>query len=694
MSLLFPLYILGAAAVALPILLHRRRQRPDKRTQFSTLMFLDPTPPRVKTRSRLENLLLLLLRCLAFLLLALCFARPFLPIQGDLAGSGGGGRVLLLVDTSASMRREGLLESLRQQFADRLSGLGGRDRIAILTYDSKVQHLVEFNECAHLDPKARDELLIERLATVEPGWGGSNLAHALMAATEAIAEDEARPGVNSMQGGEVILFGDLQAGSELDALNTFEWPGNVSVSLEPVQSRAASNAGLLLAAAQDAAGAGKDAVRVRIWNAVDSDTEKFRLRWDGADAEGPVIYVPAGKSRVVQAPERPALGASKLLLSGDGHAFDNGLHIAPELPRQLTIAYLGSRPETGPQGALYYLERVFQPNRQLTPRLNALEELPPPDEFRPEDLHLVIAESPVAQRNINSLKYYLEGGRTLLYFLNDVADLGALSQLCSVEDELPPPTSPSAGEGGEYQLIEAMDTRHPVLAPFAEPRFRDFTKVHFWKHRKWPEGWYAEESVIARFDNGAAALVELPAGNGSVLVLLSSFRPEDSQLAVSTKFVPLLFSILEHSAGSLSRTSRFATGEPVPLPQVPRPVAVVRPDGQRIKIKPNQDVFEHTEDPGIYRLETSEAELTFAVNLPPSESRTAPMDPGQLAQLGVVFEGHNPSDNDVKKSQKPFAEIENQQKIWKWLLAAACVFFLLETWLAGRLTRPLVAQGS
>ena len=227
MSLLFPLYILGAAAVVLPILLHRRRQRPDKRTQFSTLMFLEPTPPRVKTRSRLENWLLLLLRCLAFLLLALCFARPFLPMQGDLAGSGGGGRVLLLVDTSASMRREGLLESLRQQVADRLSGLGGRDRIAILTYDSKVQHLVEFNECAHLDPEARDALLIERLATVVPGWGGSNLAQALMAATEAIAEDEARPGVNSTQGGEVILFGDLQAGSELDALNTFEWPGNV-----------------------------------------------------------------------------------------------------------------------------------------------------------------------------------------------------------------------------------------------------------------------------------------------------------------------------------------------------------------------------------------------------------------------------------------------------------------------------------
>ena len=31
MSLLFPLYLLGAAAITLPILLHRRRQRPLRR---------------------------------------------------------------------------------------------------------------------------------------------------------------------------------------------------------------------------------------------------------------------------------------------------------------------------------------------------------------------------------------------------------------------------------------------------------------------------------------------------------------------------------------------------------------------------------------------------------------------------------------------------------------------------------------
>ena len=69
------------------------------------------------------------------------------------------------------------------------------------------------------------------------------------------------------------------------------------------------------------------------------------------------------------------------------------------------------------------------------------------------------------------------------------------------------------------------------------------------------------------------------------------------------------------------------------------------------------------------------------------------MNPGRLAQYGVKFAESLPdaTTEELKKSQKPFAEIENRQKLWKWLLAAACVFFLFETWLAGRLTRPLTA---
>ncbi|MEK9983635.1 MAG: hypothetical protein VW879_02735, partial [Opitutae bacterium] len=338
-------------------------------------------------------------------------------------------------------------------------------------------------------------------------------------------------------------------------------------------------------------------------------------------------------------------------------------------------------------------ERVFQSNRHLAPRLISLKQLPEPVEFRSEDVHLVIAESPISEVNHDSLKQYLEDGRTLLHILNHADDLRGLKYLCKATVRPEFVSTPITPDENEFNLIQELDTSHPVLTSFSEPRYRDFTKVHFWKYRPWAEGYFLGESVLARFDNGAPALVELPVGRGSVLVLMTSWRPEDSQLAVSTKFLPLLFSVLEQSAGALSRTSLFTTGEQVPLPQTPQAVAVVRPDGKRFELKPDQEYFARTNNVGLYQLETSEAELTFAVNLPEMESRTSPMNPGRLAQYGVKFAESVPdtTTEELKKSQKPFAEIENRQKVWKWLLAAACVFFLLETWLAGRLTRPLTA---
>src|SRR5881394_142262 len=109
MSFLAPLFLLGAAAVAAPIIFHLIRRTSREKTIFSSLMFLMPTPPRVTRRSRLENIFLLILRCAALCLLALGFARPFIqaPVQ---AGSGNGlaKKFLILLDASASMRRANL----------------------------------------------------------------------------------------------------------------------------------------------------------------------------------------------------------------------------------------------------------------------------------------------------------------------------------------------------------------------------------------------------------------------------------------------------------------------------------------------------------------------------------------------------------------------------------------------------------
>ncbi len=118
MSFLFPLYLAAGLAVGLPILFHLIRQTPKGRQVFSSTMFLSPSPPRVTKRSRIEDWLLLLLRGCALLLLACAFARPFLraqELEPDTARTGT--RYLVLLDLSASMRRESCWPEARRQLA-------------------------------------------------------------------------------------------------------------------------------------------------------------------------------------------------------------------------------------------------------------------------------------------------------------------------------------------------------------------------------------------------------------------------------------------------------------------------------------------------------------------------------------------------------------------------------------------------
>ncbi len=77
MSFLFPLFLAGIAAVGVPIVLHLVRRHTRHHVTFSSLMFLRTTLPRFTSRSRIENILLLILRCIMICLLALAFSRPF-----------------------------------------------------------------------------------------------------------------------------------------------------------------------------------------------------------------------------------------------------------------------------------------------------------------------------------------------------------------------------------------------------------------------------------------------------------------------------------------------------------------------------------------------------------------------------------------------------------------------------------------
>src|SRR6266571_7987896 len=94
------LFIAGLIAVLLPILIHLLNKRKFRVVDWAAMEFLLDADKKNRRRIRLENLILLLLRCLAVLLIGLLLGRPFLPTSATagLLNAAQYERIVLLDD--------------------------------------------------------------------------------------------------------------------------------------------------------------------------------------------------------------------------------------------------------------------------------------------------------------------------------------------------------------------------------------------------------------------------------------------------------------------------------------------------------------------------------------------------------------------------------------------------------------------
>jgi hypothetical protein len=696
MNFLAPWFLLGALAVALPVVFHLIRRTTRERTRFSSLLLLRPVPPRLTQRNRLEHLLLLCLRGLVLALLALGFARPFLrQFFPETPATGPVRQTVVLVDTSASMRRGNLWAQATAKADEVFRRAAPADQIALLTFDRPTHPRVTFEQWNGTTVGDRAAFARGQLAAVSPGWAATQLDSALMRAGELLTDtDEAPAGLVR----QIVVITDLQQGSQLGGLQAYEWPRGVSVVTERLTPPATSNAGVQWLPAAGTAGPDTAAVRLRVSNAADATREQFKVGWAGVAADdwlaSPVdVYVPPGQARIVSLNVPSNALPTRVRLTGDDEAFDNAAFVLPPEAVKLTVLDLGREPADDLRAPRYFLARAFQDTPGWTvERSTDTAGRISPDAARAASFAVVTR--PLTAEDAPPLRDLLARGRTVLFVPPDAAAAGTLSRL--VDGAAVPAVD---HQPANYALLGEVDFRHPVFAPFADVRFSDFTKIHFWKHRRFELGARSDARVLARFDSGDPALFELPAGAGRVVVLASGWHPADSQLALSSKFVPLLHGLFEASAGMFAGPGQHTVGDVVPLAVPPgaasAAVAVTAPDGAVIALEPGGTNFTAATLPGVYTVAGGATPARFVVNLAAAESRTAPLPADELERLGVPVPGVVPTPERIaaRQVQLQNGELEGRQKLWRWFLAATLAVLLLETWLAGRTARREAATG-
>jgi hypothetical protein len=384
----------------------------------------------------------------------------------------------------------------------------------------------------------------------------------------------------------------------------------------------------------------------------------------------------------VRIPRRP--DGTRLRLRGDAHEFDNTLYLAVTPSDDATVLYVGPDRPDDANGLLYYLRRVFEDSPVRPARVVSNRPIESIDPAADRATRLVVLDAEAPPENVAKLKAFAEAGGTVLFVATAPGDSATLAALADG------PVGP-IGESprGADALLAEIAFDHPMFAPFAGAQFNDFTRIRFWKHRRIPDEAVPGGRVLARFEGGDPAVVEKPLGRGRLVVFSSSWGPADGQLARSSKFVPIMATLLDGREPPPADPSSYKVGDRVPLPAGSTRVVVRKPDGTKLAIAAGAATIDATDQPGLYEVEAGPDSRSFAVNLDPLEGRTAPLAAETLEQFGCRLakpDGAEAVDKD-RLRQMQNAELEGSQKLWRPIILATIGVLIVETCLAGRRAR-------
>jgi len=217
----------GAAAVGIPVAIHllsRMRRQP---VNWGAMRFLQLAYRQQKNKLRLENWLLLAVRCLIALLLGLALSGPVL--TGCAGGLGGAldpsGRVvhIILDDALASAAKETADRTRFDRHVDAakqlINALEPRDRVALWRGARPAKPVIE-------EPTPDRDQLTRALDGLSPRSSASDLPAALEAVGEKLASDQT-PADRAV----VVVLSDLSGGSEY-------WAQATPAALESLGERA------------------------------------------------------------------------------------------------------------------------------------------------------------------------------------------------------------------------------------------------------------------------------------------------------------------------------------------------------------------------------------------------------------------------------------------------------------------------
>jgi hypothetical protein len=711
MTFLSPIVLAGLAAIGLPVAIHLLNKMRVKVVRWAATRFLQAAVQKNNRRLQVEDLILLLLRCLVVLALVLAFARPVINPEGGTAAASDSGpyMAVMLLDVTASMGQsngvEIRLDAARAAAEKALDEMPAGAQSALFLVSDRVNQVV---------PRPTPNLAVIKstLAQARPGSRSGGALPGLRAALETL-----RPLSGARK--EILVFTDNQAlfWREADSVREelAKFP-DVKLRVIPAGEAGEDNVAITAIRPESLVPAVGQLygclVEVTNWGKQPVAGLRVTLSLgDGAPSDEAVIdqLVP-GQSRTVRLNVRFTEAGYHVLtatIPPDRLPADNARSLALQVVDSLRAAIVeGTSTQQWQDRDGFFITNALAPVSEarrkdyfLKTHLEPAAWLDAADLAKEEIVFLVNVGrlSPAASEN---LAKYVRAGGSLVIFPGPNVKPADYNDNAALKEILPATLAPlkelSAGTFANWQ---EKDYRHPVTLLWNDKEAGNLGTVRATKYFPLnavdaPEPEKPRPLVV--YKDGTPAVLERQAGGGRVVLFSSTGTTQWGNLPIHPNFVPFIQRLTGHLSATRSPASlNLAPGavftQQVSPDLIGREFQATRPGEEKkprtagtVQVKERQGIirFRDTEEAGPYRLFMGGENRpvgAFAVQTDPAESDLRVATPEELA--GLASGGEDSAKSAAAGAAKP---VGRRHEFWTALLVIAVIAALAEGALAHR----------
>lgn len=669
MQFLYPSFLWALAALAVPIVIHLYYFRRFKKVPFSNVRFLREVKEETSMRSRLRNLLVLLVRCLALAALVVAFAQPFLPSAREVLT--GRKAVSVFVDNSFSMGAESdsapLLQIAKDRARDVVTAYGVEDRFQVVDNDfsGRNQRLVGQEEALELIDAVKVSPASRRQSVV-------------------LGRQRSALRTENIDNKISYLISDFQR--NVTDLTADQLDTAVQLNLVPLTAVRERNVGIdsawFEAPVPQLNQNNLLLVRVRNYGDEEQDNVRLALQYNGQNKPEGTLTIPAGAyviDSVYLNITEVGVGNATLKITDFPVQFDDRYHITFRTADKVEVLTIDD------DGV---------PNRNLGAALSGLSVFSATyvgarniDYGALSDYDLIVLSDQVSVGSglAEQLRQYVENGGNLLVFPPRSADLASYNTFLNrvSADQL-------AAFGETTREVSRLNRREFI--------FRDVFRNRSTALRlpttqgNFPIGRVGSrrQEALLTYRDGSTALAKYTLGDGNVYLSSAPLDADLSNLALNAEvFIPMLYKMgissgrrrpAAYTIGNdevIETTKRGATADIVYKLRGPGGefIPTQRTVGNRVLLGLNGQVPEA----GVYDLllgdETVDA---FAFNYNRAESDLDYLSGNELAELAAL---PNVGLLDAANQASLIGDIRERNEgtpLWRYFIWAALAFLLAE----------------